>query len=92
VNVCLFEEVSHTGERELLVVSRISEQMLSFEVQSLKLQLNYGAKMTETILGSWKCKVGTYFLDQIQRSVVTYRPVLRIYGKRVVDNILERIG
>ena len=48
--------------------------------------------MTETILGSWKCKVGTYFLDQIQRSVVTYRPVLRIYGKRVVDNILERIG
>jgi len=34
---------------------RIAEQKLSFEVHSLKPQLDYGAQTTEDIVGSGKC-------------------------------------
>jgi len=61
VNLSLFEKVWYTSERELPVICRIAEQKLSIEVHSLKLQLNYGAQMTEAILGPWKCKVRTCF-------------------------------
>jgi len=44
--------------------------------------------MTEAIFGSWKYKVQTHFLVNIQLSVVTHRPGLCIYGKRVVDTFL----
>jgi hypothetical protein len=88
VNLSLFEEVWYTRERELPVICRIAEQKLSFEVHSLKLQLDYGARTTEAILGSWKCKVRTHFLVKIQLSVETYRPEQCIYGKRVVDTFL----
>jgi len=50
VNLSLFEEVWYTSEQELLVICRITEQKLSFEVHSLKLQLDYGARTTEAIL------------------------------------------
>jgi hypothetical protein len=43
VNVGLFEEVWYTSERDFPVICRIAEQKLSFEVHSLKLQLDYGA-------------------------------------------------
>jgi hypothetical protein len=76
----------------LPVICRIAEQKLSFELRSLKLQLDYGARTTEAILGSWKCKVRTYCFDKIQLSVETYRPGLCFYGKRVVDTFLQRIG
>jgi len=92
VNISLFEEVWYTSERNLPVICRIAEQKLSFEIDSLKLQLDDGARMTEAILGSSKCKVRTYFLVKIQLSVVTYRPRLCIYGKRVVDTFLQQIG
>ena len=92
MNLSLFEEVWYTRERELPVICRIAEQKLSFEVHSLKLQLDYGARTTEAILGSWKWKVRTHFLVKIQLSVETYRPGLCIYGKRVVDTFLQRIG
>jgi hypothetical protein len=88
VNLSLFEEVWNTRERELPAICRIAEQKLSFEVHSLKLQLDYGARTTEAILGSWKCKVRTHFLVKIQLSVETYRPEQCIYGKRVVDTFL----
>jgi len=55
VNFGLIEEVWYTSERELPVICRIAEQKLAFEVHSLKLQLDYGARTTEPILGSWKC-------------------------------------
>jgi len=57
VNLSLFEEVWYTNELELPVICRIAEQKLSIEVHSLKLQLDCGARTTEAILGSWKCKV-----------------------------------
>jgi hypothetical protein len=91
VNLSLFEEVWYTSERDLPVICRIGEQKLSFEVHSLKLQLDYGAQMTEAILGCWKCKVQTYFLLKIQLSVITYRPGLCIYCKCVVETVLQRI-
>jgi hypothetical protein len=37
------------------VICRVTELKLSFEVHSLKLQLDYGAPTTEAILGSGKC-------------------------------------
>jgi hypothetical protein len=52
VNLSLFEEEWYRRERELPVICRIAEQNLSFEVHFLKLQLDYGARMTEAILGS----------------------------------------
>jgi hypothetical protein len=52
VNLSLFEEVWYTSERELPVICIIAEQKLSSEVDSLKLQLDYGARTTEAILGS----------------------------------------
>jgi len=78
VNLSLFEEVWYTSKRELPVICRITEQKLSSEVHSVKLQLDYGARTTEAILGSWKYKVRTYFLVKIQLRVVTYRPGLCI--------------
>jgi len=92
VNLSLFEEAWYTSERDLLVICRIAEQKLSWDVHSLKLQLDYGAQTTEAVLESWKCKVRTYFLVKIQLSVVTYRPGLCMYGKRVVDTLLQRTG
>jgi len=88
VNVSLFEEVWNTRERELPAICRIAEQKLSLEVHSLKLQLDYGARTTEAILGSWKCKVRTHFLVKIQLSVETYRPQQCIDGKRVAESFL----
>ena len=44
----------YTGERELLVICRVAEQNLSFEVYSLKTQPDYGERTTEAILGPWK--------------------------------------
>jgi len=64
VNLGLFEEVWYTRERELLVICRIAEQKLSFEVHSLKLQLDYGARTTEAILGSGKCIGPNILLSQ----------------------------
>jgi hypothetical protein len=43
VSLSLFEEVWYTSEWELPVIGRIAEQTLSFDVQSLKLQLDYAA-------------------------------------------------
>jgi hypothetical protein len=43
VNLKLFEGVQKTCERDLPVIYRIAEQKLSFEVHSLKLQLDNGA-------------------------------------------------
>jgi hypothetical protein len=77
-----------TRERELLAICRIAEQMLSVEIHSLKRQLDYGARTTEAILGSWKCKVRTHSLVKIQLSVETFRPEQCIYGKCVVDTFL----
>jgi hypothetical protein len=57
MNLRLFEEMLYASERELPVMGRIAEQKLSFEVHSVKLQLDYGAQTTEVILRSWKCKV-----------------------------------
>jgi len=74
VNLSLIEEVWNTRERELPAICRIAKQTLSFEVHSLKLQLDYGARTTEVIIGSWKCKVRTPFIVKIQLSVETYRP------------------
>jgi hypothetical protein len=92
VNLSLFKEVWFTSEWELTVICRIAEQKLSFEVYSLKLQLDYEAQMTEASLESWKCKIRTHFLVKIQLSVVTYCPGLSIYGQHVVDTFLEWIG
>ena len=92
MNLSLFEEVWYTRERELPVICRVAESKLSFEVHSLKLQLDYGARTTEAILGSWKCKVRTYFLVKIQLSVETYRPGLCIYSKCVMHTFLQWIG
>jgi hypothetical protein len=57
MNLRIFEEMWYASERELPVMCRIAEQKLSFEVHSVKLQLDYGVRTTEVILGSWKCKV-----------------------------------
>jgi len=84
--------VWYTSARDLPVICRIAEQKLSFEVHSLKQHLNCRAWTTETILGSSKCKVRTYFLVKIQLSVITYHPGLCIYSKGVVDTLLQRIG
>jgi len=65
---------------------------MSFEVHSLKLQLDNGAQTTEAIVRCWKCMVQTHFLVRIQSSVGTYRPGQCIYGKRVVDTLFQRIG
>ena len=92
MNLRLFEEVWYTSERDSPVICRIAEHKLSVEVHSLKQQLDYGARMPEAILGSWKCKVLTYFLVKIQLSVNTYAPGLCIYGKHVVDTFLQSIG
>jgi hypothetical protein len=54
------------SERDLPVICRIAEQIPTCEVRSLKLQLDYGARMTEAILESGKCKVRTYFSVKIQ--------------------------
>jgi len=43
VNLSLFKEVRYTSEQDLPVICRIAEQKLSFEVHSLKQQLDYGA-------------------------------------------------
>jgi hypothetical protein len=92
VNLSLFEEVWYISERDLPVICRIAEQKLSIEVHSLKLQLDYGARMTEAGVGSRKCKVRTYFLVEIPLRVITYRPGLCIYSKHVVDTFLQWIG
>ena len=92
MNLSLVEEVWYTRECELPVICRIAEQKLSWEDHSLKLQLDYGVRMTEAIIGSWKCTVQTYFLVKLQLSVVAYLPGLCIYGKREVDIFLQRIG
>jgi len=47
VNLSLFEEVWYTSEWELPVICTIAEQKLSFEVHSLNLQLDYGARTME---------------------------------------------
>jgi len=52
VNLSLFEEVWYTGEWPSPVICRVAEQKVSFEVDSVKLQLDYGARMTDAILGS----------------------------------------
>jgi hypothetical protein len=88
VNLSLFEKMWNTRERELPAICRIAEQKLSFEVHSLKLQLDYGARTTDAILGSWKCKVRTHFVVKIQLSVETYRPEQCMYGKGVVVTFL----
>ena len=88
----LFEEVWYTSEWELPVICRVAEQKLSFEVHSLKVQLNYGARTTEAILESSKWKVGTHFVVKLWLRVGTYPPGQCIYGKRVVDTFLQRIG
>jgi hypothetical protein len=82
----------YTIEHDLPVICRIAKLMLSLVIHSLKQQHDYEARMTEAILGSWKWKVQTYFSVNIKLSVVTYRPGLCIYGKRVVDTFLQRIG
>jgi hypothetical protein len=46
--------VWYTSERELLVICGVADQKMSFDVNSLKLQLNYGGQTTESILESWK--------------------------------------
>jgi hypothetical protein len=46
VNLSLFEEVWYTGEQKLPVICTVTEQMLSFEISSLKLPLDYGAQTT----------------------------------------------
>jgi len=88
VNLSLFKEVWYTSEQELPAICSIAEKKLSFDVYSLKRQLDYGARTTETILGFWKCKVRINFLLKIQFSVVTYRPWQCINGKHVVDTFL----
>ena len=55
MNLSMFEEVWYTGERELPVICRVAEQKLAFEVTTLKLQLDYGARMSEAILESSTC-------------------------------------
>jgi hypothetical protein len=92
VYLSLFEEVWYTWEWDWPVICGIAEQKLSVDVHSLKLQLDYGARMAEAIVGSWKWKVRTYFSVKIQLSVVTYRPGLCIYGKHVGDTFLQRRG
>jgi len=87
----LVKGVWYTSERELPVICRIAEQELSFEVHSLKLQLDWGARTTEAILGAWKCKVQTYSAVKIKFSAVTYGPGLCIHGKRAVDTFLQSI-
>jgi hypothetical protein len=64
VNLSLFEEVWYTRERELPVICRVAESKLSFEVHSLKLQLDYGARTTEAILGFGKCIGPNILLSQ----------------------------
>ena len=91
MNLSLFDRVWYTSERDSPVICRIAEQKLSFEIHTLKQQLDYGARMTEAIWESWKCKVRSHFLVNIQFSVVTYRLGLCISGKHVVDTILQRI-
>jgi len=49
VNQNMIKQGWYTGERELLVICRVAEQKLSFEVSSLTLQLVYGAWMTAAI-------------------------------------------
>jgi hypothetical protein len=49
--------VWHTSQWELLVICRIAEQKLSFEVHTVKLQLDYGVRTTDAMLASWECKV-----------------------------------
>jgi hypothetical protein len=57
VNLSRLEEVWYTSERDLPVICRIADQKLSFEVHSLKLQLDHEDQITEAIIGCWKCKV-----------------------------------
>ena len=64
MKLSLFEEVWNTRERELPAICRIAEQKLSFEVHSLKLQLDYGARTTEAILGFGKCIGPNILLSQ----------------------------
>jgi len=92
VHLTLLEEVWYTREQDLPVICRIAGQTLSIEIHSLKLQLDYGARTTEAILGSWNCKVRTYFSVIIQLNVVSYCPGLCIHGRRVVDTVLQKMG
>jgi hypothetical protein len=55
VKLSLFEEAWYTKEQEMLVIGRIAEKKLSFEVHFLKLQLDDGARRTQAVLGSEKC-------------------------------------
>jgi len=64
VNLSLFEEVWYTREQELPVICRVTESKLSFEVHSLKLQLDYGARTTEAISGFGKCIGPNILLSQ----------------------------
>ena len=64
MNLNLFEEVGYTGERELPLICRVAESKLSFEDHSLKLQLDYGARTTEAILGFGKCIGPNILLSQ----------------------------
>jgi len=54
VNFSVFKEGWYTGERELPVICRVAEQTLSIEVSYLPLQLDYGGRTREDILGSRK--------------------------------------
>jgi hypothetical protein len=54
MNVILFEAVQYTSVQELLVICRVAEQKLCFEMHSLKQQLDDGARTTKAISGSWK--------------------------------------
>jgi len=46
--------VQYTGERELPFICTVTEQKLTVEVHTVKLQLNYKAWTTEAISGCWK--------------------------------------
>ena len=54
MDLSLFEEVWYTGQWELPVTCRVAEQKLSFEISSLKLQLDFVAQTIDAISGSWK--------------------------------------
>lgn len=68
------------GEWELLVICRVTEQYLPFQILFLKMQLDYGAQMTEVSLWILKMNVRTYILVNMQISVVSYTPGLYISG------------
>jgi len=52
VNLSLSREMWNRSEQDLPVLCSIAEQKLSLQVHSVKVQLDYGALMTEAILES----------------------------------------